>query len=304
MTGSGAPTPIMGRLDCVVRFHDATRLIELDRCVFSLYGQAYRPLHVHIVTQRFSQAELRRVEETLAPLREMPDAATFSVVNFTGAVPADARSELLNLGISRSQGQYMAFLDYDDTLYPEAYALLVERLRASKAAIVFASVRAMNADVHTEGGFVQPVGMRDAEFNRPGPKDIIAGNFCPLHSYVIDRTRIDGDVLRVDPTLKLEEDYDLLLRICMAYPSDFSLLGTFIGDYVFKSDGSNSTNVGMAPSGNRAALHEWARAQMQARRDLEHLGKRSTKRTDRNTAILASDDHASSHAKDLPSNAP
>lgn len=269
---------VAGRVDCVVRFHDVSRLIELRRCLFSLYGQHHRPLHVHVVTQRFSAQQLREVEDLLDPLRLLPEAPDYSVTNFDRREPADARSELLNLGIALSNGQYIAFLDYDDTLYPEAYALLVERLRASGAAIAFASVRALDADVHNEGGFVQPTGVRDAEFNRPGQKDIIAGNFCPLHSYLIDRYRVANEIIRFDPTLTLEEDYDLLLRICMGYPSDFSLLGTFVGDYVFKSDGSNSTAVGLMPSGNQALLHKWATAQMQARRALELLHSRNVAR--------------------------
>lgn len=263
---------VAGRVDCVVRFHDPSRVIELRRCLFSLYGQHHRPLHVHVVTQRFSAQQLREVEDLLDPLRLLPDAPVYSVANFDRREPADAQSELLSLGIALSNGQYIAFLDYDDTLYPEAYAVLVERLCASGAAIAFASVRALDADIHTEGGFVQPTGVRDADFNRPGRKDIIAGDFRPLHSYLIDRSRVKREIVRFDPTFMLEEDYDLLLRICMASHSDFALLSTCIGDHMFESDGSN---VGFDAGGPGTKTQAWVRAQMQARRALESLGHQS-----------------------------
>jgi hypothetical protein len=47
-----------------------------------------------------------------------------------------------------------------------------------------------------------------------------------------------------------EEDYDFLLRICARYPSDFGLLKTRIGEYYYKTDGSNSV-----PYGGMTAAH-------------------------------------------------
>jgi hypothetical protein len=46
------------QIDVVVRIHDAGRLQELSRCVFSLVSQTYRPLRIIIAAQRFSDADL------------------------------------------------------------------------------------------------------------------------------------------------------------------------------------------------------------------------------------------------------
>ena len=40
--------------------------------------------------------------------------------------------------------------------------------------------------------------------------------------------------------MTMQEDYDWLLRLCARYTSDFSLVSTRIGDYYYKTDGSNT----------------------------------------------------------------
>jgi hypothetical protein len=60
---------------------------------------------------------------------------------------------------------------------------------------------------------------------------------------VIDRAQVTPEMLTFVTDLTMEEDYDVLLRICAAFPSDFALIGTDIGDYYYKTDGSNTVPV-------------------------------------------------------------
>jgi hypothetical protein len=206
--------------------------------------------------------EIERTREALAPLLDTREAPELEIVNWQKDEPRDARSELLNLGLGAARGRYLAFLDYDDLLYPEAYQRLVGQLRASEAAIAFASVRIVRVDLYDQFHFVRDV---QPGFAGSSLLHLFSANFSPLHSFAIDRARLPASVLRFDPSLTWEEDYELLLRICASFKSDFSLLGTFIGDYCFKTDGSNSTLTD-ADTPQRTAAYESVRAHMEERR--------------------------------------
>ncbi|MFC4172949.1 glycosyltransferase family A protein [Microvirga sp. GCM10011540] len=250
------------QLDVVVRFHDAKRLPELERCIFSLVGQNYRPLHIILVAQRFSETDLAEVRARLAPLLACEDAPTLEVLNWEHPEPVDARSALINLGIRAGRGRYLAFLDYDDVLYPEAYDLLVSQLQAGEAGIAFGRVRLVQLEVHST--FFRPKATLPY-FEGSTLSDLFRGNFCPIHSYVIDRTRIPEQFLFFEPNLLLEEDYDFILRICAQFPSDFALVGTEIGEYYFKTDGSNTHTAGGRPP-SWQAQYERAAAFVEQRR--------------------------------------
>lgn len=225
------------RLDVVVRFHDAHRLQELRRCVFSLVGQRYRPLHVNLVVQRFTAYEVEQTRAALQPFLAMADAPGLTMLNWEHPEPKDARAVLLNHGFRTAEGRYLAVLDYDDVLYPEAYELAVGRLRASDATIVFGSVCIKQIDVYDT--FMHAV-RKVPPFAGSSLRDLFVNNFCPIHSYVIDRICVPDQFLFIEPFMTMQEDYDFLLRICAQFPSNFGLLGTDLGEYNYKTDGSNT----------------------------------------------------------------
>jgi len=252
------------QVDCIVRFHDAKRLYELERCVFSLVGQKHRPLHIIIAVQRFTDAQIADTRAALAPLLSLPNPPTVTIRNWESASPNDARTKLLNMGLAAATGQYVSFLDYDDVLYPEAYVILIERLKATGNAIAFATVRVVNANVFRE--FIHVAGQRVAPFAGENLRDLFRDNFCPIHSYLIDRSVVSPDILSFDTTIAWEEDYDLLLKICAAYPSDFADVKKTIGDYYFKSDGSNSVPMNEMLSKEKALEYERIQAFIEVRR--------------------------------------
>ncbi len=255
---------IQNQVDCVVRFHDSSRIAELSRCLFSLVGQEYRPLRIVVVTQRFSAQELAKVRAAVAPLFLLPDAPELVFANWVGDQPRDARTELLNLGLSTATGQYIGFLDYDDTLYPEAFTVLVDRLRLTGAAITFAAVRVMQLDVFRQFSYMTE--QLQAAFAGEGLLDLFQANFCPIHSYLIERTSLTTGSIKFDTSMTWEEDYDLLLMVCAAHTSDFEARKTVIGDYLFKNDGSNSVPADGIVGAERTLEYERVRAMIEVRR--------------------------------------
>lgn len=225
-------------VDTIVRFHDPRRISELERAVFSLVGQEYRPLRILLALQRLSDAEVEEVQKRLAPLLALPDAPQLTILRYQAPEPPDARSVIVNMGFEAATARYVALLDYDDVLYPEAYRMLVGRLRESDAGIAFGGIGVKRVDVYD--GFIHIIGASNP-FTGSGLADLFRQNFCPIHSFVVDRTRVPPSELRFDPALTIEEDYEFLLRVCASTPSDFSLVHAEIGAYFHKTDESNTS---------------------------------------------------------------
>lgn len=232
----GAPEA-PGTLDVVIRVHDPARLDELDRAVFSAALQDHRPCTLFVACQRFDAAAMAALAAVLDPIRAIEPAVPIHVLNRTEPEPRDARAALLNLGVRAGQGRFLAFLDYDDVIYPEAWRLLIAELNEGGAAIAFGGI--VNTDV-SRAGIVPVTRFKRRVYAGEGLARLLRSNFCPLHSFVLDRTRIPPADLVFDETLGALEDYDLLLRICARHPSSFRLKDRIVGEYLFKDDGSNA----------------------------------------------------------------
>ena len=232
-------------VDVIMRFHDLRRVNELERAVFSLVGQEVGPLRILLALQRFTDEEAGAVEARLAPLLGLPDAPRLALLRFGDRAPVDARSALINLGFAAATARHVALLDYDDVLYPEAYRLLVARLRATQAGVAFGRIGVKLVDVFTD--FLHVRASTD-RFVGDSLIDLFHRNFCPIHSFMVDRARVPMEELRFEPMLTLEEDYEFLLRVCARVRSDFALIETQIGEYYYKTDLSNTIGANTAPT--------------------------------------------------------
>ena len=242
-------------LHVIVRFHDSSRIRELDRALFSLAHQSYRPLTVDIVTQRFSKADLRDLDNCVSKYARLPAPVTVVISNFEHPDPTDARSALINFGLRASRkGRFFAFLDYDDVIYPEAYQMLIDSLLSTDSAIAFGGIVCKNSQV-SEVAIV--VATKERRFKGDGLLDLFQDNFCPIHSFVVDRSKVSEADLFFNERLCRAEDYDFLLRLCAKYRSDFSLIDTIVGDYYLKDDGSNTTEL-VATTDDRTAPWRYA----------------------------------------------
>jgi len=255
-------------LDVIVRIHDPRRLDELKRCVFSIACQSYRPITINICCQRFSGADLEAVSAQVATVLVGNHDIALKFHNFGAVYPADARSALLNMGVKAAQGRHLAFLDYDDVIFPNAYAQLIEDLNASGAAISFGRINVKHVMVQDD---YQIVLRRERPFKGENVVHLFKGNFCPIHSFVIDRGKVDPADIYFDQSLTRNEDYDFLLRFCSSYVASFNMRETVMGDYYCKSDGSNTILVQASFNEENVAAWKLAEDLVELRREILYV---------------------------------
>lgn len=253
-------------VDVIVRFHDPDRFEELRAALLSLIGQGHRPLRVIIVTQRFSAADHAQLDDRLRPYRALDPSVALDIVPYSRPDGLrDARAALVNAGIAAARGRYLAVLDYDDTVYPHAYEVLLRVLRAGDAAVAFAGIALKSVAVSPS----VPLGVAYARQPRApgqGLPDKLRASFTPFHGMLFDRQRIAADDLHLDESLTLEEDYDLLLRLAVRYPFSYEALPYIVGDYRYKDDGSNTVLLAGNMDAERIALWERSAARTEGLR--------------------------------------
>jgi glycosyltransferase involved in cell wall biosynthesis len=248
-------------ISVIIRFHDETKMDVLDQALFSLATQSYLQLQMILVVQNGSPALIARLEELILkqPFPPQPDNAAAGkhlIVPVMVEEGIDGRTVLLNTGIAHAEGRFLAFLDYDDVIYHDAYRMLIAQLEQSKAALAVGGCRKAHQRVLEEGGYFiekkEPyVGSMRSKF------DLIADNFIPIHSYVIDRSVIDAADLQFNTRLSCLEDYAFLLTLVVKYRFDFSLLLAPVAEYRLRTDGSNTVDL---YSDSEAKNQQWEQA--------------------------------------------
>ncbi len=238
----------------IVRFHDASRLPLLREALASLAAQEHASVQAIVVIQNGNDDLTRAIQAHLT--QAFPQAEPHRVLNLPIPTGEDGRSRLLNAGLQVAQGRYLAFLDYDDIVYPRAYATLIQRLQESRCAVAVGGCILVQRN---------PDGTLNENFRRPytdrqqNKLDLMAHNFIPIHSFLMDRSLLAPSFdLRFRPDLNRFEDYELLLRLAAHYDFDFENWNIPVAEYRLHTDGSNTI-----PTKNSSLEQklEWERAQ-------------------------------------------
>ncbi len=244
-------------LDVIIRVHDSSRLFELDRAIFSLVNQQFAPIQPVIVMQRFSSDEVEAVRRLVSRYNWNRHHQPV-MVEVEGV--GDLRSKLLNAGFAIDKNRYVAILDSDDYVYENSYSRLIGKLQSGGSAVAFGNIKVKHVVVYDEE-WIYNLSSKSDVYIGDGFLDLVRENFCPIHSFVIDRCVVKAEDLYVDESLTRLEDYDLLLRLGRKYVFDFSCRDKHVGVYNWHIDGRNSIQVfGQDPEVSRLNEEQWVGA--------------------------------------------
>ncbi|MBQ5951108.1 MAG: glycosyltransferase [Lachnospiraceae bacterium] len=123
-----------GRISVIVPVYNVERYVE--RCLESLVSQTYRNLEILVIDDGSTDQSGSLCDAYAA---KDPRIRVFHQAN-GGAAAAK------NTGLDRASGEYLAFVDSDDWVEPDAFAYMVGELEKSGADIVQCSFRDVYAD--------------------------------------------------------------------------------------------------------------------------------------------------------------
>ena len=185
--------------------------------------QAYLPL-VSVIIRSMDRAVLAEALASLA--RQTWDKVEVVLVNAKGGLHLDvgghcgrfplrmanqggaglSRPQAANVGLDAALGEYLAFLDDDDTLDPDHLSALFAVLQAqTDLSVAYAGVRCMERDDREQ--------KISRIFGAPlhSTAQLLAGNFIPIHAPLFPRQLLQ--YARYDEALETYEDWDFWLQL-------------------------------------------------------------------------------------------
>ena len=213
---SGADFDLLGNALCsVVAMHDCISV----------------PL---IAAQDLSDEQIQKLDKLLSDLAWYPGLEPILDRYASNAETPDLRSKMLNESLMKASTRYVAFLDYDDLLFPHAYRWLINRLASTGKAVSFGRVYDTSYSSRT-GLRLQR--SRTYEYGY-SYQDFVSHNHAPLHSFLIDRAKISTEDLEYHDGQRYMEDYFMTLQIFKQDNCDWDSLheNMYLGEYLHSVD--------------------------------------------------------------------
>lgn len=120
--------------------------------------------------------------------------------------PAESR----NRGLAMARGEWVVFLDDDDTLEPHHLATLLPHCRQPEAQVLHTDVTIVTEDRQQPG--MPELGRQPMTLGPQDTATLWVKNFLPLHCLAYRRHLLQG--LRFDAHMASQEDWDFLLGVC------------------------------------------------------------------------------------------
>ncbi|MFZ4641035.1 MAG: glycosyltransferase family 2 protein [Nodosilinea sp.] len=240
----------------VLRTTKKRDVLFLNEAIRSIALNKYRPIEVVLVVQADDNIFIKKIKQLIDSYQDLK----FSINLVVNPTDQDQRTRNLNLGIDRAKGRYLGFLDDDDIFYENHILDLIYPLSQSEhiawsygdVILVSCSMDDSNKIIRKTYG-ISYGKVFDLE-------DFFRGNFIPIHAYLIDRARVDSDLLKFDETFALAEDYAFLLRLAVNYQPCY--VKELVSEYRIFKDLSNSTLIinDLFKIPDRSKIKAWSKA--------------------------------------------
>ena len=246
----------------LIRFHDLSQIERLGNCLFSLECQKVKPALVLILVQLVEGRvnDLQKLEKLVQTFDLNTSIRCFNLPSGKH----DIRAQLLNSGIDLARTEMIHILDFDDIMFEDAYLLAEETAQSDGYSSLIYFFRVKRCYVDTKVG-PDYACMIDSPWLGRGKQELLVDNFCPIHSYFINKGLAAEQQLNLffDESYDALEDYNFLLRYSDS-KYNFSQIDKFIGLYNFRNDGLNTTVTdAISPSSDSTStISERAKALM------------------------------------------
>lgn len=235
----------------IIRFHQSGDLNLLKNslsCLAAMQDCICNPL---IAAQDISEEVNGKLNQIL---NDIPwhEASKPEVIHYNSNDKIkDLRSEMLNQSLKSVKTRYVAFLDYDDLLMPHAYSWLINRLKKTEKAVSFGRVYSTSFVIE-KGIMIDRAKSFQYGYSYP---DFFNNNHAPLHSFLLDLSKLNLEKIFHYQNQKYMEDYLLTLQLFNEQNCDWESLSLneYIGDYIHSIDRAHT--LAFSNEEERAQLH-------------------------------------------------
>ncbi len=228
-----AERPAWPVVSTILRFHQSGDLELLQNALYSLVAQNECIVQPILTLQSVSGIALEKLQRLLDAMPWHPQYPPVLLHYQPTESQKDLRATMLNEGLKAAQNQYAAFLDYDDILFPGAYAWLIQRLQKTGKNAAFGTI--YTTIINHNKSIVRRYLVYDYGKTY---KDFLLANHTPIHGFMLDLSKIDLARIQCDPGMKYMEDYYLTLQIFTEKETDWESIRhkKVIGDYCHYQD--------------------------------------------------------------------
>lgn len=195
----------------------------LERAFNSLISQKYREIEIIIVDDCSTDVANKVLIERFKSL--YPQKVTTFYQEKNVGIPANK-----NTGFRLAKGEYITYLDGDDTYYKNKIATEIDVFnRHPEVDVVYS-----NFDIKNSNGEVLSIWSSDKRPEGYIFKDIILNNFpdCHTHRYELFKRYVLSDLNYYDEQFSVYHDLDFMLRYSIKYKVAFN---NYIGSSYYKN---------------------------------------------------------------------